>query len=271
MRSSVPADAYVAYPLALRELRQRIGATSHEIAAWVFHGPSTGGLAAYVNANELDPPPRFSYVMFMHSEDSRDYLSPLMRTWFSKRELATFEPDERYITGGALIERWNGWPGIVPEAFIRAKIHESRLCDLHPILGLTQGSIDEPFFAPLEEALFALSEVQAVELEDFGEVHTSAAGPAAESARTTKEAPTAARSGLVNESSLDRSRRLFRRKLELIAEGNRRFIKQIASEEKLSPTRVKELIERAAKQGPFLGLGETVSRAPVSRAIKGKR
>lgn len=247
--------------MALRDLGRRFGATAHEIAAWVFHGPSLGGLAAFVNANELDPPPRFSYAALMHWE--RDYLSPLMHTWFETHDLAAFVPAERYITGCALVERWSALPGLIPEAFIRAKIHESRLNDLHPILGLTQGSMEEPILPPLEEGLFALSEVRTIEREDFGEVLDSAEIATA-TAGSAKPAPAIATARAEGESPIERSQRLLDRKRELKAAGSKKFLQQIASEERLSISRVKELIKRAAGQAPFHGLGKTVS-GPRSR------
>ena len=78
-------------------------------------------------------------------------------------------PAERYITGKALIERWSKQPGIQPKAFIRAKITESRLMDMHPITGLTRGSNPEDTTSPpLEMALFKVTDVEAIEEEDFG-------------------------------------------------------------------------------------------------------
>ena len=52
---------YLAYPAALAQLRSRLNATPEELAAWIYMGPQANGLAAYVNANELDPPPRFNF------------------------------------------------------------------------------------------------------------------------------------------------------------------------------------------------------------------
>ena len=52
---------YVAYPKAIHRLSERLNATPEELAAWVWVGPKDGGLSAYLNVNELDPPPRFHY------------------------------------------------------------------------------------------------------------------------------------------------------------------------------------------------------------------
>lgn len=152
---------YIPYPKALKLLQARLSATTEEIAAWIWMGPKEGGLAAYRNVNELKPPPRFYYDMDM----GWDYLAPLMACWFRADDIASFQPADRYITGKALIERWSKQPGIQAEAFIRAKIAESRLQDIHPIIGLTWWSLDEDLPSK-ESALFVLAEVKAIEEQD---------------------------------------------------------------------------------------------------------
>lgn len=130
------------------------------------------GLAAYLNANEfVDPPLKFHYSFGSGNENDFDYLSPLMACWFLEDDITRFDPAERYITGKALIERWRVQQHIkteaLTEAFIRAKITESRLTDAHPICGLTQGSNPQnPTSPPMASALFALSDVKAIEVED---------------------------------------------------------------------------------------------------------
>lgn len=164
--STPSAGDYIAYPKAMRILSEGLGATPEELAAWIFLGPSDG-IAAYRNANELDPQPRFHFDSFM----GEDYLSPMMACWFRDDDVAKFEPADRYITGAALIERWNHQPGIRPSAFIRAKIAESRLLDIHPTFGGTQGTHpDETGFPPIEAGLFALSEIERIEAEDGLEI-----------------------------------------------------------------------------------------------------
>lgn len=161
------ADPYIAYPRAMHQLQQRVGATPEELAAWIWVAPELGGIAAYVNANELDPPPRFR---FGDRGDSQDYLSPLMACWFLTDDVAKFAPAERFITGSALIERWKSLPVLQAEAFIVAKIRESRLQDLHPLFGGTVGTFDDqPSLPPLTSGLFSLSEIKKIEAEDFGE------------------------------------------------------------------------------------------------------
>ena len=159
---------YIAYPMAMKKLRDKWQATPEELAAWLWLHDED--LAAYTNANELDSPPRFNYGYYSDS-GSFDYIKPLMACWFISEELASFKPDERYITGKQLIERWQKYPDIHPEEFIRAKIRESRLMDGHPICGLTRGTNPGVSSSPpLELALFGLSYVEAIEHSDFGEI-----------------------------------------------------------------------------------------------------
>lgn len=156
-------DDYIPYPKALRLLSDRLNATPEEIAAWVWMGPSDGGLAGYLNANELEPPPRFYFDYFM----GEDYLAPLMGCWFLKEDIFNFQPADRFITGKDLIESWSKQPGVKVEAFVRAKIAESRLLDMHPTMGATQWSEGSDFPAK-EMALFALSHINEIEALDFG-------------------------------------------------------------------------------------------------------
>lgn len=159
---------YIAYPKAMKLLAERLDATPEELAAWLFYGPGPGldGLTAYLNANELDPPPRFYYANYV---GSFDYLAPLMSCWFLAEEIANFQPTERYITGNALIERWSKQPNIQPVAYILAKIAESRLMDCHPIYGGTEATFSGAgSFPPLETGLFQLSHIEEIEASDFG-------------------------------------------------------------------------------------------------------
>jgi len=96
-----------------------------------------------------------------------DYLSPLMACWFRLDDLDRFDPADRYITGAVLIERWSNQPGLRPEAFIRAKIAESRLLDIHPTFGGTRGTHDDDMsFPPLSAGLFAMNHIEQIEVED---------------------------------------------------------------------------------------------------------
>lgn len=161
--SSQTSQDYIPYPKALKILSERLNAKPEEIAAWVWEGQNDWGLPAYLNANELEPPPRFYFNYYIGD----DYLSAIMACWFLSNDIANFHPAERYISGKALIERWSLQPGIRVEAFIKAKIAESRLLDMHPVMGITQWS-EGKNFPPKEIALFVISHVEEVERVDFG-------------------------------------------------------------------------------------------------------
>lgn len=159
---------YVAYPEAMQQLVERLDATPEELAAWVLMGSESGGLSAYLNINESDPPPRFRY-----GQDDGivgdDYLSPLMTCWFRVDEIAEFHPEHRYITGSALLKRWSNRPGLHPAAFILEKIEESRLLHVQPVCGMTHAISTVDASCPsLTTGLFRLSEVEAIEAEGFG-------------------------------------------------------------------------------------------------------
>ncbi|GEM_PF-2016426 len=162
---------YIAYPLAMSSLAERLKATPEELSAWIFLSTKDEGLFAYTNANELDPPPRFYFCSLNPQED---YLSPLMSCWFVEEDVANFQPTERFITGKALIERWSKQPHIKPITFIIAKIQESRLHDIHPTFGLTCGSTGEDSSPPIESGLFSLTEVRDIEAKDFSVIYSEA-------------------------------------------------------------------------------------------------
>ena len=163
-KGAIPATDFIAYPKAMKILCEKWQATPEELAIWIFLGPETGGLAAYRNANELTPPPRFYFDDCL----CEDYLSSLMSCWFRWDDVDRFEPADRYITGAELIERWGKHPSLCPEAFILAKIAESRLVDFHPTFGGTQGTFDEHVgFPPLTARLFAMREIEHIEAEDL--------------------------------------------------------------------------------------------------------
>lgn len=164
---AIPAR-FIAYPKAIHQLTARLNATPAELAAWIWNGPKDGGIAAYLNANELDPPPRFFYTV---GSENQDYIAPLMACWFKEEEIDQFVPVDRYITGEALIDRWGQRPALHAVAFIQAKITESRLSDIHPIYGGTRGTFAEyADWPPLEGGLFPLSQVEQIEVEDFGQI-----------------------------------------------------------------------------------------------------
>jgi len=167
MTSTDPSSKMLTFANTIELLSDGLNATCEELAAWVFMGPKHGGLAAYLNANELKSPPRFLYDP--GNGKDFDYLSPLMACWFLKEDIAEFLPTERFITGKTLIDRWSIRPHIQPEAFIRAMIAQSRLIDIHPLSGGTQESLPaDQDLPPLETGLFAMSDIEAIESEEFG-------------------------------------------------------------------------------------------------------
>jgi hypothetical protein len=178
---------YIAIPIVRKLLADRLGAAFEEMAAWVWLGPKIGGLAAYVNVNELEPPPRFYFDYYMGD----NYLDPLMACWFKEEDIVNFAPKDRFITGMALIDRWRERLGNQTEAFIRAKITESRLQDMHPIKGGTQWSFGRGY-PPKKTALFELSRVKEIEETDFYEGKSDEEAVAARTIGRNKELQDAA-------------------------------------------------------------------------------
>ena len=164
-----PDGQYIAHPKAMVQLANRLKASPAELAVWVFMGPELGGLPAYLNANELDPPPEFCFDPYLGDDPyCLDYLSPLTACWFREQDILNFSPTRRFIAGRALMDRWRPHLGMQVEAFIRAKIKEGRLLDIHPISGLTQGSFPRAEGHPkLSSGAFELSKIEAIEKEDF--------------------------------------------------------------------------------------------------------
>lgn len=154
--------SFIAYPKAIKLLSKRLNATPYELAVWLLL--NDGNLVAYTNANELSPPPEFNYGYFANT---RDYLKPLMYCWFLQEDIEKFEPSDRYITGSMLLERWAKYLEIDAQAFIHAKIAESRLQDIHPTFGMTQASWESDDFPPISEGMFSLSEIERIEQEDM--------------------------------------------------------------------------------------------------------
>lgn len=166
----MPAQDYLPYPRALALLQERLNATPEELAAWIWMGPEDGGIAAYLNANELESPDRFYFPLCLSaSEDAEasNYVAPLMACWFLKADIERFDPPDRFVTSTALVRRWS-IPGLDPAAFIRAKILESRLHDLHPVFGGTQWSEPGNPHCPSQEfALFSRSEFEGIERDEL--------------------------------------------------------------------------------------------------------
>jgi hypothetical protein len=150
---------FIPFPVAMRALAERLQATPEELAAWIWFGPEDGGLAAYTDANELSDPPRFYYSYGYH-----DYIAPLMACWFRHDDIMRFVPQERFMTGKQLMDRWSKVPYLRVESYISAKIGEGMLMDFHPVTGSTQWTVEDA--PPREIALFLKSHVENVEREE---------------------------------------------------------------------------------------------------------
>jgi hypothetical protein len=155
---------YIAYPKAIQMLSSRINATSEDLAVWILF--EHNGMKAFLKTNELTPPQEFSYAMLNGASDP-DYIKPLMACCFDLKIIESYTPTEQYITGKNLIIRWSNYPMIDPITYITIKIQESKLQDIHPVFGLTQASVDDDSFPSIEEGLFAMSEIESIEIQDF--------------------------------------------------------------------------------------------------------
>lgn len=165
--TQMPNDQYISYPNAMLLLVEKWNATPEELAAWVYRGEIDGGLTAYIGEDKSNTLQKFCYEYF---SDNDDYLAPLMACWFKKNDITNFSPTERYLTGKELIDRWGNQSYISPVDFIRAKINESRLLDMHPTMGVTQWNKSGSAAVNGEKALFTLSNVIEIETKDFGGV-----------------------------------------------------------------------------------------------------
>lgn len=135
--------------------------------------------------------------------------------------------------------RWSEVTDLDVGAFIRAKILESRLSDLHPITGGTRAALPSDMAVPpLESGPFALSEIEAIEREDLalegrGQL-PAAGGPALE----------------VKESSFERRERLIKAVAAERGRGIRNFLMVVAGREGITKARLQQLIKPAkAPQG----------------------
>lgn len=218
---------YIPFPTAMKTLGERLGATPEELAAWVWVGSEDGGLAAYTNvneSNELNPPLRFHF----HYEQGTDYLAPLTGLWFRECDISSFQPRDRFITGAALVRRWRKPIGIHVDAYIRANILESRLVDMHPILGLTQWS-EEGDLPPKETALFVLAHVEGIERNGIpSDWRNQSAATAAQPDRQAK-----------------RNAEIRAKYEELAGKGRRNYVKEIQrtvpGAESLSARRIRDI------------------------------
>ena len=219
---------YIGYVKALRRLRERLNATPEELAAWIFFGSSNGGIDAYLNANGSQPPEDFRFQNYHHpSYDSRaGYLKLSMNCWFLEKDVEDFIPTMRFITYEALAERWSNEAGITAADYIEVQIAQSRLQDIHPMGGQTQGSNPGNKIYPLlESALFLVEEIEKIELEDFGRIRS--------------------------ESPQQRKERLTKLVEKKRAANDKAFLKSTAKEEGISTSRLKQIIGKKSRKTPL--------------------
>lgn len=262
-RGQAPADAvYVPYPRALQMLTQRLQATADELAAWVFLGPGCGGLSAFLDAQDGDPLP-FSFALFDLDHDLTDYLSPLMATWYDAGEVAAFQPQDRFITARALIQRWSERAGLVPKPFVLAKVREERLREVHPMVGLSEASSPNHAHAPMESTLFYLADVLTIEQQDLGIV------PGPEPTAPSKPRPAWARD-FDSLAPIQKAQRIFQRQEELRRQGVRGFQKQVADDLGITTARVKEYLAKLRTDEPSPMPGVVAALAGNPRRESGK-
>lgn len=157
--------------LVAREiLKERLGATPQEIAIWVWMGKNSGEIDGYRDAPQYDDPPKFHFPP-SESFDSRfDYVSEMMHCYFRRSDLDSFTPGDRYLTYLQLVERWRTQlteQEIV--ALIKAEGKTEELTGFHPLTGAVQGagSMGEEGFPPLDQGMFCLAHIEAVERRVF--------------------------------------------------------------------------------------------------------
>ena len=169
-------DEFIRAPVACRLLDSLLPKSAinpnvalEELAAWVFLGSALGGLDAYLYADALSPPPKFHF----DDHDADDYLSPLTACWFRRADVERFRPQERFIPGAELLERWKRFVRHDPSEIIRTAIGASRLIGIHPAWGVVGREIDPP----LDTGLFSVSNVLEIEQQDFAEIGIDAPRP----------------------------------------------------------------------------------------------
>lgn len=270
---------FIPYWKARKLLESRLGATAEEIAAWVYFAPPSrsrpkmesrlaelaqspawAGLAAYSDAGEFDEPPRFFFDWELHGDD---YLKPLAACWFNTQEIAEFQPKDRYITAGALLERWRPALGDDVEAVIETCIKQSRLHDIHPTRVVTQWSPpdapakESPDAPAKESALFSLTEVVTIEREDEIESRAIDGHLAPEQAENEAQEESA---------GTDRDALMARHK-ELIDTNCKSPTATLAKEFGISESRVRA-IKRQVNKKPRTGMGAMAQQLTKSRVHK---
>lgn len=155
---------YIPYLTTIKFLIEKFNSIPEELAAWIYQGDINGGLSAFLIDEKSNTLEKFYYDYYCGNPN---YLAPLMTCKFKENDITDFQPIERYITGKMLIERWSTQSDITAVDYIRAKIEECRLIDLHPTMGVSQWNKNGSASVRGEEAIFALTMIQNIEIEDF--------------------------------------------------------------------------------------------------------
>lgn len=160
-------------------LKQRLGASSQEIAIWVWMGKSCGEIDGYRDAPQYDAPPKFHFPPFESFDARFDYVSEMMHCYFRRGDLEAFSPSDRYLTYPQLVERWRTRlteQEIV--ALIKAEGATGELTGVHPLTGAVQGAgypIGEKGIPTLDDGMFCLAHIEAVEQRVFRNAAVGAA------------------------------------------------------------------------------------------------
>lgn len=160
-------------------LKKRLGSTSQEIAIWVWMGRNCGEIDGYRDAPQYDAPPKFHFPPFESFDARFDYVSEMMHCYFRRSDLDRFSPRDRYLTYPQLVERWRTQlteQEIV--ALIKAEGATGELTGVHPLTGAVQGAgypIGEAGIPPLDDGMFCLAHIEAVERRVFRNAAVGAA------------------------------------------------------------------------------------------------
>lgn len=167
---------FLSYEQARLLLAERLQATPHEIAMWICwgHYPDSdiSGLSAYShNDSTISAPPRFSFNPA--STDSDNYLRHIQRAYFKSVDIEAFTPSCRYLTYEELVVRWIVKGASEVEDKILFYMGRGLLTGWHPVTIFTQ-SVEPEFqraiagsLPPIESGLYIVSEIEAIESEDF--------------------------------------------------------------------------------------------------------
>lgn len=137
-----------------------------------LQGKPAGGINGYLNPAEHDGrPPRFHFVEAL--EGNFEYLPALVACYYRTADLDAFEPLDRYLTFDRVVTRFKRFCSEAEATtLIRMRAQTGELESFHPRTGGTAGTRrwgQEEGFPPLEQGLFLLDQVQAVEA-DCGQI-----------------------------------------------------------------------------------------------------